>query len=143
VFIRVHSWPQTSLRLGDSDFKLIYQPKGLKTNIPISLGAENLEPPGVLYGRMIFTHILDRSQEGRTADTDPRKSIFAKRSQKVVENKAADPGATGFVTQSGPTEPEPQHSTTSKRQTVVDHLSASSTAKCISPLQAAAATQTP
>jgi len=64
-------------------------------------------------------------------------------SHQITENKATEPGAIFPQTPSAPAQPEPQHSTSPKRQTVVDHNSPSSAAKCISPLQAAAATQTP
>lgn len=70
------------------------------------------------------------------------------RSEQTTENKATEPGASVLETESSPAQPDPQHSTSPKRQTVVDHISPSLTAKCIpatciSPLQAAAATQTP
>ena len=73
---------------------------------------------------------------------------IAKRSHQVAENKATEPGASLPQTRSNPAQPDPQHSTSPKRQTVVDHISASSAAECISgecssSLQAAAATQTP
>jgi hypothetical protein len=73
-----------------------------------------------------------------------------KRSHQVTENKATEPGASRLETRSAPAQPDSQHSTSPKRQTVVDlprssqQKRPSSTAKCISPLQAAAAaTQTP
>jgi hypothetical protein len=90
-----------------------------------------------------FTRALAEFERLRASGSRYAKLDIAKRSHQIIENKATEPGESHVQAQSNPAEPDPQRSTSPGRQTVVDLLSASSTAKCISPLQAAAAAQTP
>ena len=81
-----------------------------------------------------FTRAFTEFHKIRASGSLFPASFIAERSQQVTENKAIDPDVNSASTQSDPTEPKPQRSTTPKRQTIVDRPLS---------LQAAAATQTP
>jgi hypothetical protein len=94
------------------------------------------------FGRQ-FTRAFAEFNELRASGSSCPAPNIDEPTHQVIENTATDPGATRIFSQSGPIEPEPQHSTGSERQTVVDRPSANPPTKCILPDRAAAATQTP
>jgi hypothetical protein len=121
-------------------------PPPLRASHALVNGASALELLSRMEARFgrTFARALDRFEDLCASRSLPIKTIFDERSHQFIENKARfEREATGvnpISTQSGPAEPEPQRTTNTARQTVVDCPSPNPPAECILPVQAAAAT---